>query len=104
MNCESESELLPELLAGTLDRETETELLSHLARCADCRGELAFWAKIAEAAKAESAAMPESLREDVRESLFGERAKTLAESLRLVGRSLSLARSACRLALRAAHL
>jgi anti-sigma factor RsiW len=104
MNCDSASELLPELLAGSLDRETELEVLSHLAHCAQCRVELAFWAQVSGAVKADAAEMPNGLLEDVRENLFSDRTKTLIESLRFTGRALGLAGSAFRLALSAVHL
>lgn len=106
MNCETVSELLPELLSGTLGREAEREILSHLAQCADCRRELAFWAQVAQAAQAgaESDAMPEALFEEVRENLFGGRTLTALESLKQAGRVLELARSVCGLALSAAGL
>jgi predicted anti-sigma-YlaC factor YlaD len=104
MNCETASELLPELLAGSLDRETELYVLNHLARCEGCRRELAFWAQVGEAVEDESASMPQELFEGVREKLFGARTATVFESFRLTGRALGLAGSACRLALSVAGI
>jgi predicted anti-sigma-YlaC factor YlaD len=101
MNCETASELLPELLSGSMGREAEMEVLSHLAQCAECRRELAFWAQVAEAAEteAESAEMSAGLFEEARENLFGARALSAVQGLRLAGRALGLAGSACKLAL-----
>lgn len=101
MNCETASGLLPELLAGALGREVEAELLRHLASCAQCRGDLAFWAQVAGAAEAEAGGDPGEWVDDVRARLFGPRAATLGESLRAVGRALGLAESVCRLAMSA---
>ena len=102
MNCEMVSERLPELLSGALDRQAEAETLAHLAACESCRRDLAFWAKIAEAAKAEAAEMPSEAFEQARENLFGPRTATLVETARIVGRALGLARSSVRLAMAAA--
>lgn len=106
MNCETASELLPELLSGKLGRETEMELLSHLAQCPECRGELAFWAQVAEAVDAEAveAAMPAGLYKDVRARLFGVGAMSTLDGVRQAVRALDLVRSACRLALSTAGL
>lgn len=98
MKCEDISELLPELLSGALGRETEQEVLTHLARCGECRGDLAFWAQVSESVKAEAAHMPQELFEGVREELLGPRAATLIESFRITKRALGLAGSACKLA------
>lgn len=98
MNCETVSELLPELLSGSLGREQELELLSHLASCPDCRSELAFWAQVAEAEQDDAEPMPNGLFRGIRDELFGAKATTVLETLRLTGRALGLAGSACRLA------
>lgn len=99
MNCETVSERLPELLAGTLDRETEAQTLAHLATCAACRVDLALWAHVAAAVNAEAAVLPEDTVQSVRERLFGERPASLIGSMKHIGRTLGLVRSACRLAL-----
>jgi len=104
MNCEEASELLPELLAGALGREAELDALTHLARCAGCRGELAFWAQVSMTAKSGADVLPEELFESVREKLFGARTATALESLRIAGRALWMAGSACRLAFSAAGI
>jgi hypothetical protein len=99
MNCDRISEMLPGLLAGALGREAEQEVLSHLAWCGACRGELAFWARIAGAVKAEEASMPMELFGGIRRELFSGSAATVLESFKTTGKALGLAGSACRLAL-----
>ena len=98
MNCESVAERLPELLAGALDRETEQDVLFHLAGCAECRQELAFWAQLRQAVREDAAEAPEGLIRDVRAGLFGPRVTSVLESFRQTGRALGLAGSACKLA------
>lgn len=98
MSCDEASERLPGLLTGTLGREAEAETLAHLAACAACRSELAFWAQVAGAVNAMAAELPDEAVETVHESIFGTRTATLTESLRIVGRTLGIARSAFRLA------
>jgi hypothetical protein len=104
MICEEASVLLPQLLAGTLNGDAEQEALHHLARCEGCRKELAFWAKVSKAVRAEAAEMPAELFDGILEELLGERPVAVLESLRLAGRALGLAGSACRLAFSAAGM
>lgn len=98
MNCEQVRELLPELLAGALDKKTEQETLEHLAWCEECRMELAFWAQVAEVAKTETEKMPDGLFAEIRETLAQDRPPTWLEGLRVTRRALGLVGSTCKLA------
>lgn len=98
MSCDMASELLPELLSGTLDGEREAEVLRHVAGCPGCRHELAFWAQVAAAMQEEARPMPAGLHRQLRNELFGTGVKSAWESLRLAGQALGLAGHACRLA------
>ena len=102
MNCELASERLPELLAGALGRDTELAVLAHLARCESCRRELAFWAQLQQAVRQEVGEVPSRIIRDVRAGLFHPEQASALEGLWTAGRALSLAGSACRLALAAA--
>ncbi len=99
MDCQTTQELLPELLQGKLDRETEQRALAHLAACADCRQELAFWASLAQAVRQEAHPLPESVFEDVADRLGLRAQPTLWETLQTVGGALRMTGSAVRLAL-----
>jgi hypothetical protein len=99
MNCETVSGYLPELLAGALGRETELEVLTHLARCEDCRKELAFWVQVAKVVLAETEPMPLGLFKGIRNEMFGIKTSSALDGLKLAGQALGLAGSACRLAL-----
>jgi predicted anti-sigma-YlaC factor YlaD len=104
MNCEKVSELLPQLLAGALKGYEEQEALTHLSRCGECRGELAFWASVSGAVLAEKDEMPKELFREIREELMGPGASTVLESLRATRQALGLVGSAFRLAFSAAGM
>lgn len=98
MTCDEASILLPELLGGALDRETEAETLIHLAGCPQCREELAFWAGVAAAAADLAPEMPASLRRqtaadlrrEIRESSLGETLDILRDAALLTRKTLKL--------------
>lgn len=104
MNCEQAQEMLPELLAGSLGRKAEQETLMHLAACAECRRDLAFWAQAAEAIRAETTTMPDGLFRDIRADLRQGRTLTLLETYKLTRGALGLAGSACKLVFAAAGI
>ncbi len=59
MSCRSKlAELLPLYAAGSLGAEERQAVAGHLAACADCRAELAFWREVASAVAAEDRALP----------------------------------------------
>jgi hypothetical protein len=98
MNCEKTSDYLPQLLAGALGRDQEMEVLSHLAGCRQCREELAMWAQVADVMQSEAEAVPGRLTKQVRDELFGRKAASVMEGIRVTRQALNLTRSACRLA------
>lgn len=104
MNCETVSGLLPELLAGALRGDGEQAVLHHLARCEGCRKELAFWARVSEAVRAEAPEMPEELFAGVREELLGPGTTGALECVKAAWNALGLAGSVCRLALSTAGI
>ncbi|MCL6431928.1 MAG: zf-HC2 domain-containing protein [Anaerolineae bacterium] len=59
MSCRSKlAELLPFYAAGSLGEEERRAVAAHLAACADCRAELAFWQEVASAVAAEDRLLP----------------------------------------------
>ena len=102
MDCMEVSELLPQLLAGTLGRERDAAVLAHLAGCEACRKELAFWAKLADEVRTAAQEMPQANFERGRRALFGARELPGMGSLRMVRESLGLTGSLCRAAFRLA--
>lgn len=59
MTCRSNlAELLPLYAAGTLGEGERCAVAEHLAACAECRAELAFWQEVGSAVRAESRALP----------------------------------------------
>ena len=59
MSCRSKlAELLPLYAAGSLGEEERRAVAAHLAACADCRAELAFWQEVASAVAAEDRLLP----------------------------------------------
>ncbi len=99
MNCDMVQEKLPELLAGVLDRQTELQVLAHLAGCEACRLELAFWAQVQQATTQGAEDAPNAVIREVRVNLFGPGVASMLDGFRITGRALGLAGSACRLAL-----
>ncbi len=99
MDCLTTQELLPELLQGRLDKETEQRALAHLAACAECRRELAFWASLAQTVRQEAQPLPENVFEGVADRLGLRAQPSLWETLQTVGGALRLTGSAVRLAL-----
>jgi anti-sigma factor RsiW len=99
LNCEDVSALLPELLGGNLKREQEAEALRHLAGCAHCREELAFWAKLSASMKAEADEMPVTLFGDVGERLGIRKQLTVQESIHILKSTFNLTNSVLRMAL-----
>ena len=51
MNCEKMFDIMPMLINGSLDRAEEKAALEHLMECDECRRELAFWTRVADAHK-----------------------------------------------------
>jgi len=98
VTCDETSILLPQLLAGSLDRQTEAETLVHLAGCPRCREELAFWAEAAAAAAELAPEMPASLhrqmgadlRREIRESSLGDTLDILRDAALLTRKTLKL--------------
>lgn len=101
MNHIEIQEALPELMAGTLDTEIEQLVLAHLVTCAECRVELAFWAKLAKQMNDEAIPMPRETYQSIKAELFEHGNETMGffESMRTVGDALSTTGKACRLAL-----
>jgi hypothetical protein len=59
MSCRSKlAELLPLYVAGSLGEGERRAVAAHLAACADCRAELAFWQEVASAVAAEDGLLP----------------------------------------------
>lgn len=59
MTCRSNlAELLPLYAAGTLGEGEQRAVAEHLAACAACRAELAFWQEVGSAVQAEARALP----------------------------------------------
>ena len=51
MNCEKMIDIMPELFNKTLGKDEERAALLHLMECEECRQDLAFWTKVADAQK-----------------------------------------------------
>lgn len=103
MDCQWIAQQLPELLQGTLDRQTEQRVLAHLAQCEDCRRELAFWAQVSQVMQAQAQKLPWETSDAVAERLGLRTQPTLRETLSTVQGALRLTGSAVRLALTLAH-
>ena len=82
MDCEWVQERLPELLTGKLPMQEEQQVLGHLAQCADCRAELAFWARVSAAVREDAPQPDAALLNGVREALFPRAPLTPWEKLR----------------------
>ena len=48
MNCENIFEKIPQLINSSLGKVEESEVLTHLMSCENCRQELAFWIKVSD--------------------------------------------------------
>jgi|GEM_PF-5640502 len=68
MKCEELFTVIPRLLAGDIDKETEKKAYEHLMACEECRRELAFWSSLAN--EIPPGKMPESRKRHVRQALF----------------------------------
>jgi predicted anti-sigma-YlaC factor YlaD len=98
MTCEEVSAVLPELLGGNLPRDKETAVLEHLAGCAACRKELAFWAQLCSTMKTGEPQMPEALFEAVGERLNINQKVTVQQCVRILKGTLGLTDSVIRMA------
>jgi predicted anti-sigma-YlaC factor YlaD len=73
MKCEIIEEKIPMLVAGTLNREDERDVLNHLMECEQCRQELAFWIQVAKASKSYENEFAEVDRKSIFKKLMGEK-------------------------------
>ncbi len=101
MECMDMEDRLPGLLAGTLPPAEEQQVLAHLAACAHCRAELAFWVRVSDAVTAEAPQPAPQTLAQVRDALFG-RPEPAADWLTVTRDSLNLVRMVCHTALRLA--
>ena len=99
MDCERISAMLPELLGSKLDRTNEMETLSHLAHCAQCRKELAFWARLSDTVKADAADMPPKLFDEVSGRLAINQKRTLRECMEITRSTLGITATVLRMVL-----
>ncbi len=73
MNCEKMNEYIPQLLAQSLDREEEKDVLNHLMNCENCRQELAFWTKIADSASKYEHEFSKDAKEAILDEITGRK-------------------------------
>ena len=72
MNCEKMFEIMPELLNKTLGKDEEKAALLHLMECEECRQELAFWTKVADAQKDYAQEFKNEQKQAILENLMQE--------------------------------
>ncbi len=101
MECMDVQDRLAQLLAGTLPPAEEQQVLGHLAVCAECRTDLAFWVRVSGAVVADAPAPAPQTLAQVRDALFG-RPEPAADWLTVTRDSLNLVRMVCHTALRLA--